>query len=120
MFTLHPNRSLLNPKFDGYKLDPISSEDAIVRHVLKHEATQTSASGHHRFSFQEAESRIRHNHLTVSSDGAQAVYIDANLRVVSVRLLNHVRGGVLCATVQNPFIHSLAAGGATAILHSDS
>jgi len=103
MFTLHPNRSLLNPKFDGYKLDPISSEDAIVRHVLKHEATQASASGHHRFSFQEAESQIRHNHLTVSPDGVQAVYIDVDLRVISVRLLDHVRG-VLCATVPDPFI----------------
>ena len=102
MFTLHPNRSLLNPNFDGYKLDPISSEDTIVRHVLKHEATQASASGLHRFSFQEAESRIRHNHLTVSPDGAQAMYIDAGLRVISVQLLDHVRG-VFCATARDPF-----------------
>ena len=102
MFTLHPNRSLLNPNFDGYKLDPIASEDAVVRHVLKHEATQASASGHHRFSFQEAESRIRHNHLTVSPDGAQAVYIDAGLRAISVQLLDHVRR-VFCATARDPF-----------------
>lgn len=91
MFTLHANRSLLNPKFDGYKLDPISSEDTIARHPLEHVATQASASGRHHFSFQEAESRIRHNHLTVSPDGTQIVYIDADLRVISVRL-DHVRG----------------------------
>ena len=102
MFTLHPNRSLLNPNFDGYKLDPIASEDAVVRHVLKHEATQASASGLHRFSFQEAESRIRHNHLTVSPDGTQAVYIDAGLRAISVQLLDHVRR-VFCATARDPF-----------------
>ncbi|KAH9969584.1 hypothetical protein BC827DRAFT_1151598 [Russula dissimulans] len=86
MFTLHPNRSLLNPKFDSYKLDPISSEDTITRYVLKHKATQASVSARHHFSFQEAESRIRHNHLTVSPDGEQAVYIDADLRVISVRI----------------------------------
>lgn len=100
MFTLHPNRSLLNPKFDGYKLDPISSEDTVARHALKHTATQASVSGQHHFSFQETESRIRHNHLTVSPDGEQAVYIDKDLSVILVRL-DHVR--VLHITVQSLF-----------------
>jgi hypothetical protein len=90
MFTLHPNRSLLNPKFDGYKLDPISSEDTVARHVLPYKATQASVSGRHHFSFQEAQSRIRHNHLNVSLEGEHVVYIDADLRVVLVRL-DHVR-----------------------------
>jgi len=115
MFTLHPNRSLLNPKFDGYKLDPTSSEDTITRHALKHVATQASASGRHHFSFQEAESRIRHNHLTVSPDGEQAVYVDADLRVISVRL-DHVRR----FSVRPCGIHSLAsAGHISALLHGD-
>jgi hypothetical protein len=100
MFTLHPDRSLLNPKFDGYKLDPVSSEDTVARHVLKHTATQASVSGRHHLSFQETESRIRHNHLTVNPDGEQAVYIDKDLSVISVRLDN-VR--VLHVTVQSPF-----------------
>ncbi|KAI9465504.1 hypothetical protein BJY52DRAFT_1424569 [Lactarius psammicola] len=86
MFALHPDRSLLNPKFDGYKLDPISSEDAVSRYVLQHRATQASVSGRHHFSFQEAQSRIRHNHLSVSADAEQAVYIDENLRVILIRL----------------------------------
>lgn len=114
MFTLHPNRSLLNPKFDGYKLDPVSSEDTVSRHALKYTATQASVSGRHHLSFQETESRIRHNHLTVSPDGEQAVYIDKDLSVISVRL-DHVR--VLHVTVQ---IHLLASTGHTpAILHSN-
>lgn len=100
MFTLHPDRSLLNPKFDGYKLDPVSSEDTVAHHALKHTATQASVSGRHHLSFQETESRIRHNHLTVSPDGEQAVYIDKDLSVISVRLDN-VR--VLHVTVQSPF-----------------
>ncbi|KAI0251999.1 hypothetical protein BJV78DRAFT_1275098 [Lactifluus subvellereus] len=86
MFALHPNRSLLNPKFDGYKLDPISSEDTVARHVLPHKATQASVSGRHHFSFQEAQSRIRHNHLCVSPEGEHTVYIDTDLRVILVRL----------------------------------
>ena len=100
MFTLHPNRSLLNPKFDGYKLDPVSEADTVARHALKHTATQASVSGRHHLSFQETESRIRHNHLTVSPDGEQAVYIDKDLSVISVRL-DHVR--ILHVTVQSPF-----------------
>ncbi|KAH9002569.1 hypothetical protein EDB86DRAFT_3063150 [Lactarius hatsudake] len=86
MFALHPDRSLLNPKFDGYKLDPISSEDAVSRYALQHKATQASVSGRHHFSFQEAQSRIRHDHLSVSPGAEQAVYIDENLRVISIRL----------------------------------
>ncbi|KAH9080555.1 hypothetical protein EDB83DRAFT_2503584 [Lactarius deliciosus] len=86
MFALHPDRSLLNPKFDGYKLDPISSEDAVSRYALQHEATQASVSGRHHFSFQEVQSRIRHDHLSVSPGAEQAVYIDENLRVISIRL----------------------------------
>ncbi|KAH9179224.1 hypothetical protein EDB89DRAFT_2160183 [Lactarius sanguifluus] len=86
MFALHPDRSLLNPKFDGYKLDPISSEDAVSRYALRHKATQASVSGRHHFSFQEAQSRIRHDHLSVSPGAEQAVYIDENLRVISIRL----------------------------------
>ncbi|KAH8998592.1 hypothetical protein EDB92DRAFT_1813400 [Lactarius akahatsu] len=86
MFALHPDRSLLNPKFDGYKLDPISSEDAVSRYALQHKASQASVSGRHHFSFQEAQSRIRHDHLSVSPGTEQAVYIDENLRVISIRL----------------------------------
>jgi hypothetical protein len=100
MFTLHPNRSLLNPKFDGYKLDPISSEDTVARHVLPYKATQASVSGRHHFSFQEAQSRVRHNHLDVSPKGEHAVYIDADLRVILVRL-DHVRA--LRAVLQGSF-----------------
>jgi hypothetical protein len=106
MFALHPDRSLLNPKFDGYKLDPISSEDTVSRYALQHKATQASVSGRHHFSFQEAQSRIRHNHLNVSPDAEQAVYIDENLRVISIRL-DHVR--LIHATVRCS-IHLLESG----------
>ena len=106
MFALHPDRSLLNPKFDGYKLDPISSEDTVCRYSLQHKATQASVSGRHHFSFQEAQSRIRYNHLSVSPDAKQAVYIDENLRVISIRL-DHVR--VIHATIRCS-IHLLESG----------
>jgi hypothetical protein len=117
MFTLHPNRTLLNPNFDGYKLDPISSEDTVARHALKYTATQASVTGRHHFSFQETESRIRHNHLIVSPDGEQAVYTDADLRVISVRLDHNVR--VLHVTVRGPFTRQRPTGHTPAIPHGD-
>lgn len=115
MFALHPDRELLNPKFDGYKLDPISSEDTVCRYALQHKATQASVSGRHHFSFQEAQSRIRHNHLSVSPDAEQAVYIDENFRVISIRL-DHVR--VIHATIRCS-IHLLELGHTPAVFRDN-
>lgn len=115
MFALHPDRSLLNPKFDGYKLDPISSEDAVSRYALQHKATQASVSGRHHFSFQEAQSRIRHNHLSVSPDAEQAVYIDENLGVISIQL-DHVR--IIHAT-NTESIHSIEPGHSPAVFQNN-
>ncbi|PSR74811.1 hypothetical protein PHLCEN_2v9525 [Hermanssonia centrifuga] len=81
--TFEPNRSLLNPKFEGYKLDALNQEDIITRYSLPHKLKQTTASGKSPFSFQEVQSRIRHNHLTFAPNG-RAVYVDAELRVIAV------------------------------------
>ncbi len=81
--TFEPNRSLLNPKFEGYKLDALNQEDIITRYSLPHKLKQTAASGKSPFSFQEVQSRIRHNHLIFAPNG-RAVYVDAELRVIAV------------------------------------
>ncbi len=117
MFALHPDRSRLNPKFDGYKLDPISSEDAVSRYALQHKATQASVSGRHHFSFQEAQSRIRHNHLSVSPDAEHAVYIDENLRAILIRL-DHVRVYRYPCDYTDS-IHSLEPGHSPAVFRSN-
>ena len=82
----NPDRSLLNPKFEGYKLDPISEEDVLAHHLLPSKPTQATISRKVPLSFQEVQSRIRHNHLSVFPNANQAVYIDDEMRVVSINM----------------------------------
>ena len=82
-----PNRSLLNPKFEGYKFYPLPQDDLTHRYVLQYKPTQTNASASHStqpMTFQEVQSRITHNHLTVKSGSAVGVYVDADYRVIGV------------------------------------
>jgi hypothetical protein len=82
MFT--PTRALLNPKFEGYKLDTIPQEDTVTRYPLEYKATQAAVSGRSTFSFQEIQSRITHNHLAVWSEAGRAIYVDSNARVIAI------------------------------------
>jgi hypothetical protein len=77
-------RTLLNPKFEGYKLDLVSQEDAVARYQLEYEPTQATVSSRSTFSFQEVQSRITHNHLAVCSESGRAIYVDANARVIAI------------------------------------
>jgi hypothetical protein len=79
-----PTRTLLNPKFECYKLDIISQEDAVTRYPLEYKATQATVSGRSTFSFQEIQSRITHNHLAVCSEAGRAIYVDSNARVIAI------------------------------------
>lgn len=90
MPTFEPEKSLLNAKFEGYKLDAIDQDAVLSRFRLEHPLTQTSAAGRLPLTFHEVQSRIRHNHLTVSPDGS-AVYIDEELRVIRI-IVNDVSG----------------------------
>ena len=79
------NKALLNPKFEGYKLELIPQENAVFRFKLDNKSTQATASGKAPLSFQEMQSRITHNHLCVSDSGL-AIYIDENYNVCLVCL----------------------------------
>ena len=84
-----PNRSLLNSKFEGYKFNPLPQENLTRRHALQYKPSQTNAptSGLTQpMSFQEVQSRITHNHLTVRQDSALGVYVDAEHRVIGVTI----------------------------------
>ncbi|ESK95009.1 tumor antigen cml66-l [Moniliophthora roreri MCA 2997] len=76
------NRKLLNPKFEGYKLDPVDQDQAVSRFHLPHKVSQSTAPTRSLLSFQEVQSRITHNHLHVSSNGA--IYIDEGYNVVLI------------------------------------
>lgn len=78
-----PTRSLLNPKFEGYRLDAEAQEDVVTRHELEFKLTQaTVSSGRSPLSMQEVQSRITHNHLALLSEKGRALYVDAEFRVV--------------------------------------
>lgn len=80
---LDPDRTLLNPKFEGYKLDALDQDKAVARYPVNYHPSQTNASGRSPLSFQEVQSRIRHNHLTIGPNN-KAVYVDSESRVISV------------------------------------
>jgi len=86
MTTFIRNRDLLNPKFESYKLSPLTQEEHVSRHLLTYRPTQANVSGRNRvpLSFEEVQSRIRHNHLSVAHDGQSAFYVDENFNVVRV------------------------------------
>lgn len=70
------NRALLNPKFEGYKLDPILQEQAVKRYKLTRRPTQATTSTRSPLAFEEMRSRISHNHLSVDNASGLAVYVD--------------------------------------------
>jgi hypothetical protein len=84
-------RSLLNPKFEGYKLDAIDQENSVARYSLQYPLTQATVSTHSPLSFHEVQSRITHNHISVAPHGSKAVYVDSQYRVilVEVDLVSH-------------------------------
>jgi hypothetical protein len=80
------DRTLVNPKFEGYKLDAVDQDDCVARHSLQYIATQSTVSTNSPLSFQEVQSRITHNHISVAPDDPRAVYIDAQYRVILIEL----------------------------------
>jgi hypothetical protein len=85
MASFKPNRSLLNPKFEGYRLDPIAQEHVVTRHPLQFKLSQATVSARSPLSVQEVQSRITHNHLAVAPGGhPRAMYVDAELKVIVV------------------------------------
>jgi hypothetical protein len=80
------NRSLLNPKFEGYKLDPIKPADDVACYELEYKPSQVaiSARSPYPLSFHEVQSRITHNHLAVVADAARALYVDSEYKVIVI------------------------------------
>ena len=90
MESLNVKRSLLNPKFEGYKLELLPQDEAVVRYDLPYKPTQATVSGKIPLTFQEVQSRITHNHLAVSNESDQAVYVDSANQVVLVGLVSNI------------------------------
>lgn len=88
------NRALLNPKFEGYKLDTILQEDAVRRYKLLRRPTQATASTRSPLAFEEMRSRITHNHLAVESSSGLAVYVDDQHAVCLINIITSTKSGV--------------------------
>ena len=85
--SFQPKRQLLNPKFDGYKLSPVSEADAVASFQLPGSGiSQSTVSPQSHLLFPEVQSRIRHNHLAIAQDKKSVCYIDKDGQVVLVTL----------------------------------
>ena len=82
------NRSLLNPKFEGYKLSLLEQDEHVSNYPLRFSPSQANVSGRTKtpLSFEEVQSRITHNHLAISSDNKSALYVDGEYNVIGVEL----------------------------------
>jgi hypothetical protein len=85
--SFQPNRQLLNPKFDGYKLSPVSEADAVASFQLPGSGiSQSTVSSQSHLFFPEVQSRIRHNHLAIAQDDKSVCYIDKDGQVILITL----------------------------------
>jgi len=80
---LTPNRSLLNPNFEGYKLSHTPAPE-IFYAPLPRPVNQARA-GIGSLGFQKVASRVRHNHLAVGQNG-QAMYITDGGQVTLIQV----------------------------------
>ena len=85
--SFQPNRQLLNPKFDGYKLSPVSEADVVASFQLPGSGiSQSKVSSRSHLFFPEIQNRIRHNHLAIAQDDKAFCYIDEDGQVVLITL----------------------------------
>jgi len=83
-------RALLNPRFEGYKLQALEESEHVSLYHLPAPTTQATVSGRSFLSFQEVANRIKHNHLAIV-DHRCALYIDAQGGVHSISFYDEVR-----------------------------
>jgi hypothetical protein len=84
------DRSLINSKFEGYKLDPIEQAEHVFSYPLPCQVSQATVStstrtGSTHLPFEEMRSRIRHNYLSMGRNG-EALYIDEDMGVNIIRI----------------------------------
>lgn len=79
-----PTHSLLNPKFEGYKLLLLDQDDVVHRYDLPYKITQASSYGKIPLTFEEVQSRITHNHFVLSAAKGRGIYVDTNHQVIVV------------------------------------
>ncbi|KAG8968767.1 hypothetical protein FRC03_006224 [Tulasnella sp. 419] len=87
-------RALLNPKFDGYKFHVLDAENSLSSISLPPPGITQSTVPNRNVtpSFEEVQSRIKHNHLSISRSRTNiAAYIDQGGTLVIVELGTEIR-----------------------------
>lgn len=89
----NPDRSLLNPKFEGYKLDPLEQEGHVHTYPLPGDGATQSTVSSRLGSFKEVQSRIAFNHIAPGYWPNQAGYVDkcGNFVIVTYDSVSKVR-----------------------------
>jgi hypothetical protein len=82
-----PERSLLYPQFETYRLRSLDAEDDISSYRLPGAGATQSRVGYnqHHLSFKEVRDRIGWDHLAVGT-GGRGMYIDLEWKVIGLQL----------------------------------
>ncbi|KAG2221860.1 hypothetical protein INT45_003574 [Circinella minor] len=88
-----PDKNLLNPKFDGYKLSPTNEKECVTRTSLPNgsDLRMNKFMANHRLGFRDLQARVRLNHLaygfptsTNKQQQGVAFYVDLEFQLMSV------------------------------------
>jgi len=84
---LQPDRALLYPQFETYRLHSIDADDDISSYPLPGSGATQSRVGynHHHLSFKEVRDRIGWDHSGVGS-GGRGAYVDKDWKVIGFQL----------------------------------
>ncbi|ORX36833.1 hypothetical protein BD324DRAFT_651314 [Kockovaella imperatae] len=82
-----PDRSLLFPQFETYRLQPLDPDEDVISFPLPGQGATQSRVGYntHLLSFSEVKSRIEWNHLA-AGQGRRGMYVDADWNVIGFQL----------------------------------
>ncbi|KAL8283338.1 hypothetical protein RQP46_005748 [Phenoliferia psychrophenolica] len=80
-----PDRALLNPKFESYKLQPAAASATSLYALPSPGLHLRPLPDHARLSYAEVQERVRHNHLSLGL-GGEAVYVNGELQVIAIQL----------------------------------
>ncbi|EIW70824.1 hypothetical protein TREMEDRAFT_29211 [Tremella mesenterica DSM 1558] len=90
-YSFPPNRALLYPQFETYRLDSIDSSTDTSSFPLPGPATQSRVGYHaNHLSFKEVRSRISWDHLSIGPEG-RGVYVDADWNIWGFTLDDDLR-----------------------------
>ncbi|KAJ2958314.1 hypothetical protein NQZ79_g6087 [Umbelopsis isabellina] len=80
------DRTLINSKFDGYKLQVFPENTNVHRFQLPTALSIPKVAMNSRLSYRELQARVKFNHLSISHQQRLAFYVDNESSVIGVEL----------------------------------